>query len=78
MCQTGLLTQEWYWIPNPIMTIFTHGLLNQGCLQDITINEIQHLLHVQGSYSEIEPQIKQILLNTHMTIIFKRPSEGRK
>ena len=45
---------------------------------DITVHIIHFLLHIHGSYPEIEPQTKQILLNIYMTIILKKQSKGHK
>ena len=44
------------------MTNFTLVLLQQDCFQDITIHKIHLVFHLHGSYPEIEPQTKQILL----------------
>ena len=60
------------------MVIFIHVFFTRDCFMDITIHIKHFLLHIHGSYPEIEPQTKQILLNIYMTIILKKQSKGHK
>ena len=50
---------------------FIYDFLQQNNFEDIIVHIIHLLLHIHGSYSEIEPQAKQILKNNHITLICK-------
>jgi hypothetical protein len=69
---------KWSWTQNPNIIILTYVLRNQNCLQNIAVREIHLLLHVHGSYPEIEPQTKQIFRDLHMMMIIKWQTEGHK
>lgn len=68
----------WTGTKNPHGTIITHHLMHQNWLKYSIIRKVYLLLEVHSSYLEVKSQSKQILQNTHMTMVFERQSEGHQ